>query len=104
MPSPKARVFVVHDTETVNFFPAKRFGEVRVCVAGHVNPQDYDIALEELRRSLSDARSGDFLLPIGSPMLIAAAAVEMAKRAGSLRILQWDRFDKGYQVMEVASL
>lgn len=100
----KPRVFVVHDTQTVNFFPAKRFGSVTVCLEGHINPQDYDLALAELRNKLSEARSGDYLLPIGSPMLIAAAAVEMAKRAGNLRILQWDRFDKGYQVMEVASL
>ena len=98
------RVFIVHDTGAVNFFPAKRFGRVTVCLEGHINPQDYDLALSELRNKLSSARSGDYLLPIGSPMLIAVAAVEMARRIGSLRVLQWDRFDKGYQIMEVASL
>jgi hypothetical protein len=104
MPSIKPRVFVAHDTLTNNFFPAKRFGEIHVCVEGHINPQDYDLALSELRSKMSDARSGDFLLPVGSPMLIAAAAVEMARRTGCLRILQWDKFSKSYEVMEVASL
>lgn len=98
------RVFVVHDTGNVNFFPAKRFGEVRVCIEGHVDPADNDIALRELRKGLADIRSGDYLLPIGSPMLIAAAAVEAVKIAGNLRILVWDKFDRKYQAMEVGSL
>ena len=98
------RVYLVHDTGVVNYYSAKRFGDVHVCVEGHVHPQDYDLALSELRAALADARSGDYLLPIGSPMLIATAAVEIAKRTGNLRLLQWDRLDKAYQVMEVASL
>jgi len=100
----KPRVFVVHDTLTVNFFPAKRFGEITVCVEGHINPQDYDIALSELKSKLADARSGDYLLPVGTPIFIATAAVEMAKRIGNLRLLQWDKYEKAYQVMEVSSL
>lgn len=100
----KPRVFVVHDTGNVNFFPAKRFGQVTVCLEGHINPQDYDLALAELRRNLQGVSSGDYLLPIGSPLLIAAAAAEIAKRTGSLRVLQWDKLDKAYHIMEVTSL
>lgn len=100
----RPRVFVAHDTGTVNFYPAKRFGDISVCVDGHVEESDYDIALQEMRSNLMAAQSGDYFLPIGSPMLIAVGAIELAKRVGNIRVLQWDRFTKQYSVVEVSSL
>ena len=100
----KPRVFIVHDTGAVNWFAAKRFGTPVVCVTGHVSNHDYDVAIDDLRTAMSDARSGDFLLPIGSPVLIAAAAVELAKRAGVLSVLTWDRKEERYNTCEVGSL
>lgn len=100
----KPTVFVSHDTQSFNTFPAKRHGNVTVCVEGHVGANDYDVAVEELREVMSQAQSGDLLLPIGSPVLIAAAAVELVKRTGTLTVLTWDRRTESYHPITVGSL
>lgn len=99
--SKKPNIFVVHDTGTMNIFPAKRFGNLVVCVEGHVEAKDYDVAAEDVRAALTNASSGDYLLPIGSPALIALAAAEMSRRVETMRILQWDRIDRQYTVIDV---
>lgn len=101
----KPTVWVSHDTLSFNTYPAKRFGNVQVCVEGHVSSDDYDIAVTELRERISSAQSGDYLLPVGSPVLIAAAAVELARlTGGSLRVLTWDKINHRYDSIEVGSL
>ena len=99
----KPNVFVVRDTQTMNTYPAKRFGRLVTCVDGHVDAQDYDVAAHEVRQALTQATSGDYLLPIGSPALIALAAAEMSRRVETMRILQWDRITRQYAVIEIGS-
>lgn len=99
----KPKVFVVHDTQTMNTYPAKRFGRLVTCVEGHVDAQDYDVAVAEVRQALTQASSGDYLLPIGSPALIALAAAEMSRRIDTMRVLQWDRINRQYTVIEIKS-
>lgn len=100
----KSKVFVAHDTGNVNLFPAKRFGALAVCVEGHVNENDMDIAVADMRNTMAQAKKGDYFLPVGSPALIAVGAVEMAKRCGNLRIMVWDKNSRSYGIVEVSSL
>lgn len=96
------RVFVSHDTGNVSLFAAKRFGDIVTCVEGHVINEDYDIAHKEIIKKISTASSGDYLLLLGSPALMALAAAEMSKRVEYMRILSWDKRRQGYDVIDVA--
>ncbi len=68
--------------------------------AGPDVPHDPEVSLSAMRRKLFDFTAEDYLLPIGSPMLIAwAAALATQASGGKLKMLDWQRDLKKYYVV-----
>lgn len=98
----KARVFVVnqptkydHDQKTfvpsVDLTPAREFGEL-VYLTPIGAGFDPAAMLDTLRENLNGFTEDDFLLPIGSPVLIAwAAGIAANLTGGKIKLLEWPR-------------
>ena len=98
------RVFAVHqptgrdrDTgairPTMDLSPALEYGELRFILREFENPfRDINATLDEVRRVLgNEMREGDWLLLVGSPVLLGLVAVVAAELFDEFRVLQWDR-------------
>jgi hypothetical protein len=86
---------------TVNLRSAEKFGAIVECLpagAGRLHLAQLVIALRERMDGIS---ADDWIVAVGDPSLIAAAAVIMFKRTGALRLLKWDRMEKQYIAAEV---
>lgn len=91
-----SRVFVVNEpakrdgSRTMDLTPATEFGElVFLAPAGDV-PLDLRPSVEMLREGLASFTAEDYLLPVGHPMLIAAAGALAAQASGGrVRMLLW---------------
>ena len=109
------RVYVVHaplrhDRATgrwvarVDLSPAEEFGALVHLLppqSGGNDRVDLPALAAELAAGLGDLTADDYLLPVGHPALIAAAAAYAARRTGGLlRLLEWNRdpvgLDAGY--------
>lgn len=56
--------------------------------------------VDELRRGLRDFTGQDYLLPVGSPIVIGAVFGVLARAGHShLNVLRWDRKTKDYHVV-----
>lgn len=92
---------------TVNVAPAERFGEVVTLLP----PGSQFFAAAETTRLIKqrlhelDYQQGDFLLPMGNPVIMAVAAAVAARRSnGSLNVLVWDRHSSSYVPYELSNL
>jgi len=109
-----ARVFVSQQTlrkseatgEMVQFpvlRPAERFGEIVFLLDWQ---EAMDLSEEEsiwkIRRRLADYSDDDYLLPLGSPASMVLSALLAAEvNDGRLKILQWDRDNRTYEVKKI---
>lgn len=92
---------------TVNIAPAERFGEVVVLLP----PGSQFFAAAETTRLIKtrlhelDYQQGDFLLPMGNPVIMAVASAIAARRSnGCLNVLVWDRHTSSYVSYELDNL
>lgn len=77
--------------------PAADFGEVKVMLPSGLNFHAAAPVVQQLREHLREFRSDkDFLLPLGDPLVMAAAAAVIARRLPNFRMLKWDRFTRSY--------
>jgi hypothetical protein len=109
-----SRVFVTQETLRVNqatgelqqfpsLRPAESFGKVR-CLLGWDEAMDLgpDVMVWKIRERLADFGDGDYILPLGSPMVMGLAiALAAEMNDGRVRILQWSRESGEYQVREM---
>lgn len=118
MSSHKPRVFATQipsrrDVEsglwvpTVNIAPAEKFGEIVTLLP----PGSQFFAAAETTRLIKqrlnelDYQQGDYLLPMGNPVIMAVAAAIAARRSnGSLNVLVWDRHTSTYISYELNDL
>ena len=114
----KPRVFVTQvpsrkdpDTQlwvpTVNISSAEHYGEVVTLLP----PGSQFFAAAETTRLIKqrlhelDYQRGDFLLPLGSPVIMAVASAIAARRTnGCLNVLVWDRQTSSYVSYELEQL
>lgn len=99
-----SRVFVVAPRRDMNLSDAERFGAVvHLTDAARIDPRDIYSVISEIRTGLSVFREDDYLLPVGEPVLIAAAAILAAKAAGlrRVRLLRWDPESRRYHPVRV---
>lgn len=87
---------------TVDMKPAERFGELVVCLP----PDAYRIApapmVQAMKEQMADFTEDDYIVAIGNPTLIAAAAcIAVRKTGGRLKILTWDRMTSDYTATEL---
>jgi len=113
MPNTKHRVFAPQEPSrfdvtmrlwvpTMNLKPAEKFGELVVCLPPNANRLQSVPLIAALEDRLKDYCEDDYLVAIGDPTLIAAAACICARRThGVLRLLKWDRLMSDYVLVEV---
>ena len=83
--------------------PAEKFGElVEVMPPGNTDPSIVDNMVQDLCTVLRDFSDRDYLLPLGDPAVIAAAAMAAARAgSGRVNILRWDKRAGEYEVLTV---
>lgn len=92
---------------TVNIAPAEEFGEVVTLLP----PGSQFFAAAETTRLIKQRlhdlgyKPGDYLLPLGNPVIMAVASAIAARRSGgSLNVLVWDRQTSRYVPYELDNL
>lgn len=86
----------------VDVSPAKEYGELKVMLPAGINFHAAAPVIQQLRDELRDFRGDeDYLLPIGDPLVMAAAAALIARREPSFKMLKWDRYSRKYLCYKV---
>lgn len=86
---------------SINLEPAKPFGEVVVMLPPNANRLHINPLVVALREQMKDFSADDYIVAVGDPSLIAAAAcIAVKKTGGLLRILKWDRQTSTYIPVE----
>lgn len=90
-------VFVVQDSPGKNLTPAMKYGKIEVLSPAGDRPFSIDIEVRRIYDKLRSYRKGDYILPIGDPVLIGiAVALACEKTQGHVKILKYDRQEKSY--------
>jgi len=86
---------------TLNLDHAKSFGEVVVMLPPNANRLHINPLVTALRDQMKDFTEEDYIIAVGDPSLIAAAACIAARKTGGLlRVLKWDRQSNSYIAVE----
>jgi len=87
---------------TMNMQPAEKFGELVVLLPPNANRLHTVPLLEALKSGMASFTKDDWLVAVGDPSLIAAAAcIATRKTGGLLRLLKWDRMTSDYLAAEM---
>jgi hypothetical protein len=82
---------------TMNMQPARKFGELVVLLPPDANRLHTAPLLATLKERMEHFDTEDWLICVGDPSLIAAAACIAARKTGGvLRLLKWDRMASDY--------
>lgn len=88
---------------SINLEPAKQFGEVVTMLPPNANRLHISPLIVALKDQMKDYTAEDYIVAVGDPSLIAAAAcLAVRKTGGLLRILKWDRQTSSYISVEAA--
>jgi len=86
---------------TINLDPAKQYGDVVVMLPPNANRLHINPLVVALKEQMKDFSSDDYIIAVGDPSLIAAAAcIAVKKTSGLLKILKWDRMSNSYVMVE----
>lgn len=94
-----SRVFQTQTNPRLDTTDALRFGEIRIVVDRLGEPSVAPRSLKhDVQRKLADFGPDDYLLPIGSPAVIAIVGAVAQRRAnGTVNMLLWDRQNRRYE-------
>lgn len=82
---------------TMNMQPARKFGELVILLPPDANRLHTAPLLATLKERMEKFTADDWLICVGDPSLIAAAAcIASRKTGGILRLLKWDRMAGDY--------
>lgn len=88
---------------TVNIAPAERHGELNVLLPPDANRLHTAPLVAALKERMRDFGENDYLVALGDPSLLAAAAcIAVRQTGGKLRMLKWDRRTADYLITEIA--
>ena len=87
---------------TVNLDPAKAYGAVEVMLPPNANRLHTAPLIAALKDKMSEFTEDDYIVAVGDPSLIAAAACIAARKTGGLlKMLKWDRMSRNYISVEI---
>ncbi len=87
---------------TMNMAPAEKYGELVVLLPPNANRLHTAPLVAAMSERMKDFNDQDWLVAIGDPSLIAAAACIAARKTGGLlRLLKWDRMTSDYLTTEI---
>lgn len=98
----RAQVFITQDDPAKDFSKAHQFGTVRILSPTNVG-SDYSRLFELIHETLKEAfdPERDYLIPIGSPILVGLTFVALFDLFDSVNVLMWDRLSKSYEVKKI---
>jgi hypothetical protein len=85
---------------THNIDAAKKYGDFIIMLHPAATRVAFAALVDVLKEKMVDYGPEDYLLALGDPSLIAAAAIIAYQRSGGLRLLKWDR--KTFDYIEVS--
>jgi hypothetical protein len=86
----------------MNMQPAEKFGELVVLLPPNANRLHIVPLLEALKSGMVSFTKDDWLVAVGDPSLLSAAACIAARKTGGLlRLLKWDRMTSDYLAAEM---
>lgn len=80
---------------TVDITPARKFGAIEVMLPPGFFYTD-EASFKRLSIALEEFLPGDFLLPMGDPVIMAVAAAILGHRREPFNVLKWDRKTSTY--------
>lgn len=85
-----------------NLSPAAEFGKLEILMPpGHSFFSPVPV-VRALKEKLANFCEDDFILPIGDPsIMIAAAMIAGEKNSGRVKLLKWDRFQQSYVAIQL---
>lgn len=87
---------------SVNMSPAARYGDMCIMLPPDANRLHVAPLVAAMKEQMKDFTEDDYIVAVGDPSLIAAAAVIATRKAsGVLRILKWDRIRAEYIPVEI---
>lgn len=87
---------------TMDFTPALRYGELVVCLSHGISFHITKPVLTALREKMHSFTADDYLIAVGSPLMIAlSSAVALERTGGKLQLLTWDRREAEYLVHRI---
>ncbi len=87
---------------TINLDPAKQYGEVVVMLPPNANRLHTAPLVSALKDQMEEYGAEDYLVAVGDPSILAAAACIAARKTGGvLRVLKWDRLSATYIPVEM---
>ena len=99
------KVYVAQNVPTLNLNPAKRFGELQYVLPQGDMSRNLSKTIADIKVALARFEPGDYLLPIGDPLIIGltlTVAIRYAK--GPLKVLRWDRYERDYSVVTIEEI
>jgi hypothetical protein len=86
----------------MNMEPARKHGELVVLLPPNANRLHIMPLLTALREGMATYTADDWIVAVGDPSLLAAAAcIAARKTTGLLRMLKWDKMSSDYIAMEM---
>jgi hypothetical protein len=87
---------------TMNLRPAEKYGTLSIMLPPNLSNAMLAPLVEALKEKMSAFTRNDYLVAIGDPSLIAAAAgIALRHTFGTLKLLKWDRQAKDYICTEI---
>jgi hypothetical protein len=83
---------------TVDVTPAREFGELIYLIPHGMNFPEAEMVEPQLVAGLANFKAEDYLLPMGDPVVMAAAGAVLGALRKPFKLLKWDRIAKRYQV------
>lgn len=85
---------------TVNIDPAREYGDVKVMLPPEAARLETATQVKLLKDAMVDYGPEDYILAIGNPVIIAITAAIADRASSPLRILQWDKVTRRYQLLQ----
>lgn len=84
-----------------DFSDALRFGDIEYVLDVNDDPNYVAAMMSKIRRNMDQFSTGDFLLAVGDPTVIAACAGIAFRNTDAVNMLRWDRKLHRYQSLTV---
>lgn len=87
---------------SIEMAPAEKFGQIVVMLPPNGVRAGTAPCVAAIKEQMDHFSADDYLIGVGDPTLIAAAAcIAVRKTGGLLRMLKWDRMAKDYLMVEL---
>lgn len=97
VPQEKARKQEGQWVPEFDLTPASEYGQIQVLMPPGNSFFSPVPVIRALKEKLKDFSDDDYLLPIGDPsIMVAAAMIAGEKTGGKIKLLKWDRFQQTY--------